>query len=452
MQSTKVLLVNAPMLHIAAVDRAATSTHLQLIYSHLRANGVDVDVVDACADWGVPGGDVPGYMAKMVNRLAGIDFDVAGISSWTSYHYLGAMAVGKILRELQPTAPIAVGGWHCSAVPEDFTRHDSPFDWVVLGPGEKVMLDLSRNPRRAMVPTLMRGQRVPLDDIRIDWTYPYRRGTLMLSRGCPHSCAFCAEDPGNVEVMSVDRAVEEYYRAVPYREEGFLHVQDACFGINRTWRRDFLREISPLGSVVRLDVEARADQLDRVDIDLLAPHRPLMLFGLESASREMLGLMRKSPDPAQYLKKFLSVLADCDETGIEYAMSVLYNHPGERRETLRETVDFLWNLFWNGPSRGLREFRLHRYAYHPGSGLDARWSMLADRYGARIHHPRWWASPGAGGDHTVNATDNTASDGFQASEAEALVQRVRLANWLLSLRRKGQAQQAMALENEEMVC
>lgn len=436
----KVLLVNAPMLYVESLTRATSSTHLQLIYSYLKAHGVEVDVFDASVELDVPKGDVPTYLTKIAQCLDGRTFDLAGISCWTSYHYLGAMEVGRLLRASNPTAPLVVGGWHAMVLPTDFMAPDSPFDWIVQGPGEQVLLDMCNNLERPSTPSCIQAAPVPLDSIPIDWTYPYRRSTVILSRGCPYSCMYCTERSTWSDCASLDLAVETYASAAEYGRntndplndaysiDNFVHVQDACFGLNKNWRRAFLRQIAELPSQVRLDVEARIDQLEPEDLELLGAVRATIYFGIESGSPEMLRIMRKTKNPEHYLKCCREVLSACDQYGVEYYVGVLYNHPGETKETLQQSIDFCWRLLWDGPSKNLLDFFIHQYAYLPGSPLDAQLADFSHRYGTQIHHPGWWRTPEM--EHRSKAEANTASWDLSLKDAEEMAQRFRLMNWL----------------------
>src|SRR5437899_2026800 len=62
--------------------------------------------------------------AAVAAQLSLDGVDLVGISCWTSMHYLGAVAVARALRRLNPEVPIVVGGHHATAVPEDFTGEE----------------------------------------------------------------------------------------------------------------------------------------------------------------------------------------------------------------------------------------------------------------------------------------------------------------------------------------
>ncbi|MCU0694600.1 MAG: cobalamin-dependent protein, partial [Polyangiaceae bacterium] len=200
----RLLLIHAPMLHVAQLERPPTSTHLHVIYSYLRARGVSVDVYDPIVELGLPGADAAEYLQRLQLALQGRRFDIAGVSAWTSFQYLGSLAVGRLLRELRPDAPLAVGGYHPSLVPSDYLppQSDGPFDYIVRGAGEGFLLRLCENPRRPNQPEVVQGQPAPLDDVRLDWSYPYHQAGVFLSRGCPFACTYCSHRTAAHESMS----------------------------------------------------------------------------------------------------------------------------------------------------------------------------------------------------------------------------------------------------------
>ncbi|RLB57768.1 MAG: hypothetical protein DRI90_17595, partial [Deltaproteobacteria bacterium] len=141
-----------------------------------------------------------------LSRIVEPDYDLIGISCYSSYDYLKVMAIGAELRRLSPRAWLVTGGYHPSARPLDFTGEDSPFDYVVVGDGEL--------PLKRLVIALADGQRPseqvrspePLGNLRLasyDWRLLERyrpvarqvasQAEIYLSRGCPFDCSFCME-------------------------------------------------------------------------------------------------------------------------------------------------------------------------------------------------------------------------------------------------------------------
>lgn len=427
------LLINAPIFFVPELGRAPSSTHLHLLYSYLRRHDVDTQVFDPVVELGTPAtGHLGPFQETLREKLAGFRFDIAGISCWLSSQYLGARFVADILRELRPEALIVVGGIHATAVPGDFLDLDGPFDFVVSGQAETTLLDIARQPRKPPRPTRITGRSAPMNDIRFDWSYPYSLGALYMSRGCPFHCNFCVEREEDHDCYDAARAIEEYARGAKATQDGFVHLQDASFGVGRAWRKAVLRGICELRSTVRPELEMRVDLPDDEDLELLGSARARVLFGIESGSPEMLVRMGKTRRPDHYLRRTREVLAACDRHGVQYMLSFLYNHPGETHATLTESVDFFWRLLWDGPSDGLRAIHVHRFAWYPGTPLEPMRTALGERYGTVIHLPHWWRTPAA--DHLRASESVTASKDLPPERATELAQRLLVAQFLCRAR------------------
>lgn len=427
------LLINAPIFFVPRLGRAPSSTHLHLLYSYLRTHDIDTQVFDPVVEMGTPAtGHLGPFRDALREKLASFRFDVAGISCWLSCQYLGARFVASVLREIRPETLIIVGGIHVTAVPEDFLDPDGPFDFVVTGQAEATLVDITRLPRRPPHPTRVPGKPAPMDDIRFDWTYPYSLGSLYVSRGCPFRCNFCVERKEDHACYGTTRALEEYARATKASTDGFVHLQDASFGVGTAWRKAVLRGICELGSNIRPEMEMRIDLPDDEDIELLGSARARVLFGIESGSPEMLLRMGKARRPDQYLRRTREVLAACDRHGVQYMLSFLYNHPGETRSTLTESIDFFWRLLWDGPSDQLRAIHVHRFAWYPGTPLEPMIGALGERYGTIVHRPLWWRDPAD--DHLRESEWVTASEDLSPERATELAQRLLVAQFLCRAR------------------
>ena len=66
------------------------------------------------------------------------DFQNIGINCYTSFQYLYTDLIANILRKEFPKINIIVGGYHPTAVPEDFSYKNSPYDFIIRGEAESV--------------------------------------------------------------------------------------------------------------------------------------------------------------------------------------------------------------------------------------------------------------------------------------------------------------------------
>jgi radical SAM superfamily enzyme YgiQ (UPF0313 family) len=200
-----------------------------------------------------------GFSAEAFQRA---QYDIVAISCYSSYDYLKVMALAAWLRPYAANAWFVVGGYHPSARPQDFQIERSPFDYVVVGEGEQALVDLV-GMRHAMLTPDARVIVGGATDPRSTIPYPFElleryrpvlaravnRFELYLSRGCPYGCSFCMERSKRTvawRALAVDEALEQIERL----ERCFglsgktLRISDALFGMNRTWRREFLERLA----------------------------------------------------------------------------------------------------------------------------------------------------------------------------------------------------------------
>ena len=237
-------------------------------------------------------------------------FHCIGISCYSSFDYLSVMQLGALIKSCFPDVPLIVGGYHPSAVPQDFVDGDTPFDAVIAGEGENACKELvaglidgigvdhevyrsSAVTRLDSLPTYRWNF---LDRYRSIPKYIDSKVQIYLSRGCPFRCNFCMEkckENGEWRAYSADRAVDELERLGSYvkLKNIVVHIADPLFGHNASWRRDFLTKIVRSGIRPRLFwALMRVDTLSEEDVYLLSAAGFAIGFGLESGDPGMLAL------------------------------------------------------------------------------------------------------------------------------------------------------------------
>jgi Radical SAM superfamily len=120
-----------------------------------------------------------------------------------------------------------------------------------------------------------------------------------------------------------------------------IMILDACFGLDRDWRRAVLSELAERQLRCGFWIQTRIDLIDEEDLALLAKLNVKIDLGVDSFSRTMLEIMRKTADADAYLEKFLDLSRNCSRWGIEHDAYLIFNHPGESEETIEEHETFL---------------------------------------------------------------------------------------------------------------
>ena len=383
--------------------------HLVSIGGYLRqhlGDAVRIEILDV----GYEGGDHR-FLERKLRALEPLL--CIGVSCFSSFDYMRVATLGRFLRGLYPgrEVPLVTGGYHASARPGDLSGDFAPFDAVVVGEGELPMLGLCRELLGGgdirgrvygpeVVPNLDDLPPYAWDLLSRYWpraTEIGRKLQIFLSRGCPYKCTFCmerAKSEYHWRAYSPERAVDELARLATFTDLGqwVVNLADPLFGFQRSWRRAVTRGIIERGLEPRqFWTLTRSDDLDEEDIELFAKARFSLGIGLESGSPRMLRLMRKTKGPERYLEAALRLGRLSRDHGLNWATNIIVGHPGETRESLAETRDFVRELFVSAKETcgwlSIDPFRLY-----PGSWVHETMPAYEADHGTRFHHKRWWHS------------------------------------------------------------
>jgi radical SAM superfamily enzyme YgiQ (UPF0313 family)/protein-L-isoaspartate O-methyltransferase len=347
---------------------------------------------------------------ELARRLEDLGpFLAIGVSCYSSFDYRRVVALAGFLQRRFPGVPLIAGGYHASAVPEDLLPPHAPFDAVVVGEGELPLQRLLEGILGGSTPAgqVLGPEPVPAMDALppYDWglldRYWPRAASLgrklqvHLSRGCPYRCAFCmerAKGEASWRAFSAERALDELERLAARVDLGpwMLNVADPLFGFQRAWRREVLEGVLHRGIQPRqFWTLTRADDLDAVDVELLARARFSIGIGLESGSPELLRVIGKTRQPDRYLDAMLRLAGLARQHGLSWAANVIVGHPGESPESMETTATFVERLYLEAPETcgwlSVDPFRLY-----PGSGVHAELEGFQERHGAVFHAPAWW--------------------------------------------------------------
>jgi radical SAM superfamily enzyme YgiQ (UPF0313 family) len=343
-------------------------------------------------------------------RLDDFAPDVLGLSA-TTFTVAAAATVAQEVKRFRPQVVTILGGPHVSAVPVETMQRFDAFDVAVVGEGEATLVDLleALAARRllAEVPGLVikdgkglhaTGPRAPIADLDVlplpAWDlldgFPQRyapapfkvrqrpAASLVSSRGCPNRCIFCDRSVfgDRCRFHSADSVVS----AMRTLHERF-GVHEICFEDDTfVTHRPRLKEIC--GRLIALDLGitwnclARVNQVTAEGLDLMRRAGCWQVsFGLESGAQRILDLVGKHAT----LVQIREAVAMTRAAGLRAKGFFILGHPGETRETLRETVDFALQLPLNDISVSLMTpfpgTELHRRAAEFGV-MDPDWGRM----------------------------------------------------------------------------
>jgi radical SAM superfamily enzyme YgiQ (UPF0313 family) len=332
-----------------------------------------------------------------------------------------------------PSTLILVGGVHANFFPEETFRDLGPHV-VCFGEGEETLLELLNLKQELMGPHaksyLSRIDGICFEDegvVRktsprtfnkdIDWLpLPARHlldpadiilndrlaGTnvqmahVMLSRGCPFPCRFCAAAKQRMQYRSGASARRELIHLKErYGINGFSIVDDN-FIVNKEKVFDVCRGIADLGLLW-----SALSRVDTVNPELLQAMRESgcieIKYGMESGSEAILKAMEKRISREQIRK----AVRDTHAQGIGVKLFVIHGYPGENMDTTKETLGLLQEL------RTLVErVSLFRFVPLPGTyvynnpeefslrNTDRQQGWNGDWSRYHIHHnpEHWWGT------------------------------------------------------------
>jgi radical SAM superfamily enzyme YgiQ (UPF0313 family) len=319
------------------------------------------------------------------------------------------------LRRSHPAVKLFCGGPEVTADPGSVTSIGI-FDFVIVGEGEVPFLSLCQiladGGDCSEIPGVLLPDSVPhhpppplinLDSI----PSPYLTGVIdtraypgilwQLSRGCSFTCDFCFDSRGihGVRHFSLERLKSElrHFVATGVRQ---IFVLDSTFNLNPERAKKLLRMIKKSAPDIHFHFEVRNEFIDREMARLFAQIACSLQIGLQSADREVLSLVGRSFDRADFSAK----VGLLNESGAVFGFDLIYGLPGDTLDGFRDTLDYALSLYPN-------HLDIFPLAVLPGTRLASRAMSL---------HMRWDSKP----PYIIEATDSfSPTDMAAAAELAA---------------------------------
>lgn len=298
----------------------------------------------------------------------------------TAPEYPCALTAMRSLRNRIPETRMVLGGPHATL--NASACRDDGWDCVVIGDGDVIAHKAFTGNDDVLV-----SEDRPLDEYLIpDRTminlndYRYHLDgrpatTLVTSKGCPFTCAFCCKNHGRVRFRSAKKVVEEIdllhyqfgYAALLFPEDIFI--------LDRRRAEVVADHLKTLDVIWRCLV--RADVLVRYGSGFVGMMRDCgcvaVGMGIESGSQTILENVRKG-ESLETIKKAIYLLKS---EGIRVKGFFVIGLPGESLDTLMETEQFIRDM-------PLDDFDCNIYSPYPGSPIydhreqyDIDWTDVA---------------------------------------------------------------------------
>lgn len=307
-----------------------------------------------------------------------------------------AVHLAETIKTIAPQVLTILGGVHLTALPQLTMEQFNSIDLGVIGEGEETLVELLiKGPERknlASIPGLIfrdneklkitapRKLIADLDSLPFPaWdllpvlSKHYRpaancflrlpSSSIISSRGCPGRCIFCDRTISGKRIRTHSaRYLIEQIRHL-YR---YYQIRDIIFhDDNFMTDRKRLLELCQLLRQENLKLSwSCTGRIDMAEPELLKRMKEAgcwqIAYGIESGAQEILNFLKKDIT-LQQIRETISLTR---EAGIESRGYFMLGVPGETKETLRETINFLLDL-------PLDDFHITFFAPHPGSKITA---------------------------------------------------------------------------------
>lgn len=311
-------------------------------------------------------------MAALVDEIISNHYDLVGITA-TSPIFHKALALAKGIKEKDAKIPLLIGGEHINIFKEK-AFFDS-FDFAFYGESDysfQEFLDCYENGSgdydkitglifRKNGKVIVNGPRTRianLDELMFPSMHLLKRDVyimtfakykkreylpIMATRGCPFKCVFCSEPLTNPQVRyrSAENIVDEMERWNKKIKISHFFFMDSNITLNRKQIEGVCNEIINRNLKVTWEGWTRANLVDKDILELMKKAGMIRIsYGIESGDPRVLKIIRKEVA----LEDMLNAFKITEETGIEPACSVMLGLPGDTRDSVMRTINFVKSI------------------------------------------------------------------------------------------------------------
>ena len=269
--------------------------------------------------------------------------DLVLVTSLMTYWYPGVQETIQELKSRLPNVPVILGGVYATLCYEHAKQH-SGADMVVSGPGEACLLEL--------VKEFIGFEAAPHFDAENLDSFPYPAFALqsrvnyiplMMSRGCPFSCAYCASRFLNPHLMvrspsSVVGEIEFWHQKKGVMD--FAFYDDALLVNSKKRTLPVLQEIVAKGLDLRFHtpnaLHVREISREVADLMFQAGFKTIRL-GLETAAFAHRGAL-DSKVTADEFAKAVGHLQSAGFAKDQVGAYLLWGLPGQALEEVEESI------------------------------------------------------------------------------------------------------------------
>ncbi len=326
--------------------------------------GHDVNVIDA---------DVEDFnMETLTEHLCQNNYDIIGITA-TSPIFHKAVQLAESLKKTSSKAPILIGGEHINIFKGE--AFNNCFDFAFYGESDYTFdefLDFVENGKSDFesikglifrkdaekVVNSPRERIADLGELMFPSMHLLKRNVyimtfathkkreyipIMATRGCPFKCVFCSEPLTNPQVryrpaQNIVDEMEKWSKALGITHFFFM---DSNITLNRKQIKGFCEEILNRNLKVTWEGWTRANLVDKEILTLMKKAGMIRIsYGIESGDPRVLKIIKKEVA----LEDMRNAFKMTEEVGIEPACSVMLGLPGDTKESVMKTIDFVASI------------------------------------------------------------------------------------------------------------
>ncbi|MEN8098079.1 MAG: radical SAM protein, partial [Chloroflexota bacterium] len=356
-----------------------------LLRTILHQKGVETDIYSTrlATSW-----------RQIKKQIKGYDILLMNIRSYT---FPIALRAATLFKQMNPNGMVIVGGMHATVALSEMEREEV-FDRICQGPGEKVIVDLVKNPEdhpRVITGISAKSMAEWPSIDRTLWPKPHKRlrdfpwplepecgwgpgpvATVLTSRVCPWRCVFCNESSyiPNMGRKPVEAVIEELnYLDEHHGPLGSIVIHDSMFFQHPKWLQEWIDKYPRLANKKwNYWAAARSDSVrqwpDLFEALIRETGWNLISIGFESGSDRVLRILNKecTAEDNYFAIDLVNrigseMVAEGKEPPIFWS-NIMLGIPGEQREDAIETMRMVKSM-----DRVLPSFSF--YAPYPGSAL-----------------------------------------------------------------------------------
>lgn len=310
------------------------------VASYAQKSGFEVSATSLTSltdDWSIP------------------EAEVYGIPVTSPQLSISRRVATRIKEKFGSDRHVVVGGPHPTVLPEE-TASIKEFDTVVVGEGEKAMVNIMKDAESGKLKQIYMGKPtqnldelpfparnlLPIDRIRTFeiMKHQYKPGgttCIIGSRGCPSNCAFCPNIlSSTTRFRSINNIVAEINQVISDYGIYQFKFQDDCFTFNRKLVFGLCNQLRKMNVALRIITRANLVNEALAKKLFYGGCRDVSL-GTESGSNKILKIVNKQLTVEQNEHAYRTL----KKAGLTTICNLIFGLPGEDEKTVEETLDFL---------------------------------------------------------------------------------------------------------------